>query len=94
MQTGLTAVNVLFFEDLESQKRGIYASLGLELRDLRLILEGEPDIVETVQKAVFAERVDLERHEHRTIRNSLSIEIDAQRKAGIRRRPVHHFGDH
>ena len=53
----------------------------LEVVDLRLLLHGEPDVVEAVQQAMLAERIDVEMH--RAAVGSLDLlilEIDPFRK--------------
>jgi len=56
-----------------------FVVLLLELPDSFRVLQGQADIVETVQQAVFAELVDLEAHLVATgRRHDLPLEIDAE----------------
>src|SRR5206468_12123973 len=56
----------------------------LELADLVRVAQREADLVEAVQQAVLAERIDLEAHAERLVgaRHRLPLEIDHQPEAG------------
>src|SRR2546425_12972540 len=56
----------------------------LELADLVRVAQREADLVEAVQQAVLAERIDREAHDQRTVGagNALLLEVDEQPKAG------------
>src|SRR5437762_9403562 len=58
----------------------------LELADLARVAQREADLVEAVQQAVLAERIDVERHAERLVgaRHGLARQIDDQAKAGER----------
>ena len=81
MQTGLWAVKGLFSEYLEAQKGGFGTPLSFKSGDRVLVSESEADVVESVEKAVLAEWVDLERVcRRRVVRYGLTLEIDGQGK--------------
>src|SRR5437764_15481771 len=56
----------------------------LEAADLVRVAQREADLVEPVQQAVLAERIDLEAHHQRLIgsRDGLALEVDHQPEAG------------
>src|SRR5216110_2262902 len=56
----------------------------LEGADLVRVAQREADLVQPVQQAVFAERIDLEAHHQRLIggRDALALEIHHQPEAG------------
>src|SRR5205823_12844832 len=56
----------------------------LELADLVRVAQREADLVEAVQQAMLAERIDLEAHAERLVgaRHRLPLEIDHQPEAG------------
>src|SRR5262245_26063352 len=78
---------------------GVQPGLGfllarLEVVDLRLLLHGEPDVVEAVQQAVLAERIDVEMH--RAAVGSLDLlllEVDLDDGVGAAARIVHQLVD-
>src|SRR5262245_37565468 len=58
----------------------------LELADRVRVLKRESDVVETVDEAVLAERIDVEAERHRPVGRShpLALEVDGELEAGKR----------
>src|SRR5882757_3270870 len=92
---------VFFLSGLRSRVSGrrVQPGLGvllasLEVVDLRLLLHGQPDIVEAVQQAVLAEGVDLEMHRAAVgTLDLLLLEVDLDDGIGAAARIVHQLGD-
>ena len=52
---------------------------GLERRDLRFVLEGQPDVVEALEQPATLERVDGEREAQVAAGHRLRLEVDRRR---------------